>query len=407
MSVLVRQATPEDLPGMISNDFRAFGVPPAQNEKGLDQAERYLDLDRFFVGEDRGDIVANSGAFSLDLTLPGGTQLPVSGVTWVAVGATHRRQGLLRTMMAEMERDARDRDEVAMALFASEGGIYANVGFGAATQIRAVSIATDRAVFRTSVDPSAGSLRHLDAAEAAQVLPELHERLATASVGEVTRGEVWWQGQLFDAREPVPHVVVFSDASDQITGSLCYRQTAEWHNGHPHHQVEVVDARIGDRAAHHALWSFICSLDLVGTVTTMHLPLDDPLPTLLVDPRAVRTTELIDGLWIRLLDVERWFSTRSYGAAGDVVIDVEGGGDGVAGRWRITSGTDETGSCRSDADAADVALTAIDLGAVSLGGTSVIQLERGGRVEERRPGAVAELAAMLRRDPLPFCATEF
>jgi predicted acetyltransferase len=406
MSASIRRVDADDVEQMVRNDFRAFGVAPDHLKKGIDKASRHLELDRYVVAEDRGEIVANAGAFTLDLTLPGGAARPVSGVTWVAVSSTHRRQGLLRSMMAELESDARSRSEAAMALFASEGGIYANVGFGAATQVRAVSIATAKAEFREERDPSSGSLHHLAPDEAARVLPELHDCVRADRAGEVSRPAAWWQLQMFEGRDPIPHTVAFTSPDGVVTGALSYQQTAHWHDGHPHHRVEVVDAIIGDPVAHHALWSLVCSIDLVGTVTTMHLPVDDSLPLLLADPRAVRTTDLNDGLWVRLLDVERWFSSRTYATEGAVVIEVDGGGEGVAGRWQIAGGP-HGGSCAPSSSAADLTLNSVDLGAVSLGGTSPVQLLAAGRIVEHLPGAVRSFADLLRSDPAPFCSTEF
>lgn len=55
-------------------------------------------------------------------------------------------------------------------------------------------------------------------------------------------------------------------------------------------------------------------VDLVGTVTSWGVALDDPLPHLMADARVVRTRELNDGLWVRVDDVVAAFGARSYGA---------------------------------------------------------------------------------------------
>ena len=49
----------------------------------------------------------------MSLTVPGGGEIPMSGVTWISVAATHRRRGVMRGVMDELVVDARRRGEVA------------------------------------------------------------------------------------------------------------------------------------------------------------------------------------------------------------------------------------------------------------------------------------------------------
>jgi hypothetical protein len=59
------------------------------------------------------------------------------------------------------------------------------------------------------------------------------------------------------------------------------------------------------------------------------------------------------------------------------------------------------------ADEPDLACTASDVGAVYLGGASLRQLHRAGRVDERTPGALARADAMFTWDPAPWCPYVF
>jgi predicted acetyltransferase len=89
-----------------AHEFDAFhhalGVPfgfdttPEQN----DRARQVAELARLRAVFDGPQIVATFGAFSLTLTVPGGT-IPTAGTTMVSVLPTHRRRGLLRRFMAE------------------------------------------------------------------------------------------------------------------------------------------------------------------------------------------------------------------------------------------------------------------------------------------------------------------
>src|SRR6267142_4206596 len=73
-----------------------FG-PPAKEDQ-VDRFLSYFDIDRMHAAFEDGEIVGGAGAYTLDLAIPGGS-LPCAGVTVIGVYPTHRRRGILRTMM--------------------------------------------------------------------------------------------------------------------------------------------------------------------------------------------------------------------------------------------------------------------------------------------------------------------
>ena len=82
------------------------------------------------------------------------------------------------------------------------------------------------------------------------------------------------------------------------------------------------------------------------------VPIDDPLPALLADPRQVRTTSLRDGLWVRPLDVAALLSARHYAIEIDAVLGVR---DALLGdaSYRLRGGPDGA-TCERSAAAPDV-----------------------------------------------------
>ena len=47
-------------------------------------------------------------------------------------------------------------------------------------------------------------------------------------------------------------------------------------------------------------------------ITSRQVPIDDPLPYLLTNPRALETTTLNDGVWANVRDVKACFAERTY-----------------------------------------------------------------------------------------------
>ena len=105
-------------------------------------------------------------------------------------------------------------------------------------------------------------------------------------------------------------------------GYLSYRVQEHWNDGSPAPQCLIVDYAVSTPDAHAALWQVLLGIDLFATIESHELPLDDPLPFLLTDPRQVRTTAVNDGMWLRPVDVAALLAARSYRVEVDAVLEV-------------------------------------------------------------------------------------
>jgi hypothetical protein len=72
-------------------------------------------------------------SFAMELTVPGRMQVPMAGVSHVAVHPLRRRRGVLRALMRCQLDDLHARGVPLAGLGASEAGIYGRFGYGAAT----------------------------------------------------------------------------------------------------------------------------------------------------------------------------------------------------------------------------------------------------------------------------------
>ena len=79
-------------------------------EERLERFKRVLPLDRMHAAFEDGEIVGGAGAFTFEVTVPGGP-LPCAGVTVVGVYPTHRRRGVLRALMRAQLDDVHARGE--------------------------------------------------------------------------------------------------------------------------------------------------------------------------------------------------------------------------------------------------------------------------------------------------------
>jgi predicted acetyltransferase len=92
----------------------------------------------------------------------------------------------------------------------------------------------------------------------------------------------------------------------------------------PASQCVLVDYRPITSQAHAALWQVLLGMDLFTRIESWEVPLDDPLPFLLDDPRQVRIVASKDGMWLRPVDVCALLGARTYAVDVQAVLDVDG-----------------------------------------------------------------------------------
>jgi GNAT superfamily N-acetyltransferase len=148
-----------------------FNPPPS--EELLELFARTLPHERMHAAFEDGQIVGGAGVFPFELSVPGGS-LPCGGVTAVGVQPTHRRRGVLRSMMDVQLRDVHERGEPIAALWASEETIYGRFGYGISAWAGEFKIPHEWDAFAEPLEP-AGTARFVTAEEARELFPPVYE----------------------------------------------------------------------------------------------------------------------------------------------------------------------------------------------------------------------------------------
>jgi predicted acetyltransferase len=415
-----RQLTvPEDrLPEFRAIDDLAFAETP--DPATLAAVPFTVPLDRVRgIETEAGELVAVHGSYAFTLPVPGG-EVPCAGLTWVGVRPDHRRRGLLSAMIRSHLDRSIARGEVVSALFAAEPGIYGRFGFGSASdnlrltvprgaRLRDVPGSADLTVRFESLDGE----QHRDLVDAVQIaagggrpgwIRRSNDAQRTAAVADPP---AWRSGG------EAARLVTVRDAQGEPRAYAILRRTEKWPDNNPEYTVAVNKSAAVDAAAAHRLWSFLLDLDLVSTLTTGMLPVDDPLLGMLVDVRRT-VPKVTDNLWVRLLDLPAALAGRRYAAPLDVTLAVT---DALlpanAGTWRLVTGevgADGTYPARVEAAPgtdADLRLDVRELGAVYLGGRSLAALAGAGQVEARTPAALHAASAAFGWPVAPVCPWVF
>jgi predicted acetyltransferase len=417
----IRSAAPDEIRHFLSPMGPAFGEEYGDAEF---EAERpILEPERIIAAFDGDEPVGCAGALSRRLTIPGGTVAPAA-VTLVGVKPSHRRQGILRSLMLHQLADVVGRGEPVAILWASEGSIYQRFGYGPGTVQGRIEVERAHARLLRPVRRP-GRIRLVEADEALRTFPAIHDAVEVATPGMIDRSPAWWKhlglSDLPAWRDGAgPRALALHETDGVPDGYAMYRVKSDWEPRGARNRLIVGEVLSADPAVERALWAWLLDLDLVGTIQAGRQPLPHPLQLMVADPR--RLGLLVgDGLWLRLVDVPAALAARSYAEAGSLVIELT---DATlpdnAGRWRISASADDDGASRPDGSAADIRaviarsdgepdlrLDVADLAAVYLGAFRFADLARAGRVVEARPGTLARADRLFASTVPACCSTMF
>ena len=142
--------------------------------------------------------------------------------------------------------------------------------------------------------------------------------------GTIDRPAVWWQGLRLrtESSSGAVYVAVHGEPGSE-SGFARYRpvDTESWFVS-DQRTIAVEDFFAPTTEAYLGLLRFLLGLDLIDRVVFWMLPVDDPLPWLLVDRRAARVTAVHDETWLRVVDAEKALTARRYTGDDTVTIAV-------------------------------------------------------------------------------------
>jgi predicted acetyltransferase len=404
MAIEYRSPSPEEgVVPALKTTTAAFGEEVRPYD--VEHQPKLMPVDRVIGAFDGNVQVGTTASYPFELTIPGG-QLPTGGVTWVGVLPSHRRRGVMSELMRRQLHDLHDRGEPLAALWASESPIYGRFGYGISAPV--MWFQADKSNFRLRGDPEpVGTVRLVERDEARAKFPEIREQVREKIPGMITRPDEAWDiwylaDEEFMRRGRGPKFYALYERDGTPEAYAMYRIKSDWPEGLPRNELIVADTAAVSSVATRELWRFLFGIDLVAKVESFIFDPGSPLYLMVEDPRRLQL-KVMDGMWLRLLDVEAALRARSY-ADEDAVVVLEVA-DRLcpwnAGRYRVGRTVERTD------DEPDVRLDVADLASAYLGAFEFERLADSLRVEELTVGALARASALFRTPRPPFCAEVF
>ena len=410
MSVEVRACPPDRFAELVRTAEVAF-VEDAPDDL-IARVERVADPERFLGAIDGDRFVGTAGVFALQLAVPGG-EVAAGGITWVTVLPSHRRRGLMSSMMRLMIDDCHRRGEPVAILWAAEAAIYQRFGFGMATSV--VNVHAETRAFRFARDwPREGATRLLRPGEGLDLVTQVYEAARLQRPGFLARTPDWWAGILplvdKDAKGGEARRLVVYEVGGNPEAYAVYKGKSNWDALGPNAQTIVEEAVASTDRGTREIWRYLMELDLARTLRAVSLPVDHPLLTLAAEPRRLGLT-VSDGLWMRVVDVAAALEARTYGADGHANGRLAFELDDAycpwnSGRWELDVSGGQ-GRVSRTAGEPDLVLSPNDLAAMYLGLFSASALAAAGRVVETRAGGLAAADTLFATALRPWCPQEF
>ena len=278
--------------------------------------------------------VATMAAYPSTINTGHGHLEPATFITDVTVRASHRRRGLLRTLMTNALTRSKEEGLPFAALTVTEGSIYGRFGYGISTRDQSVEIVVDGR-FKLNHAPS-GTVSMADPLAIDDLRLKVFSEFHRARRGSHNR-QPWhvdyasgrWDPQKGGPNRRVRSIVHHNDDGEP-DGVVSYQIDKDFGS-----QITILDMVATTPDAEVALWEFLASVDLIEMIKAPKVDPATPLPWAVEDPRVVKFTRHIDLGWLRILDVKKAMAVRGWDHQGSVTFHVVDPMGYAEGTWQV------------------------------------------------------------------------
>lgn len=341
--------------------------------------------------------------YDSSITLPGGRRVGHLAVTHVGVSPDATRRGIARQLLVEQLRRARAEGYVVAGLRASDTGIYSRYGYGVASW----SVRHELDLTRTelAVATPGDGLRIVDDLASFSLFRQIADREPKPRATTLSRWDGWWAIQEYrNLHGATPHYAVVFGPEGRERGYLRFHiePSDNWFTS-SRRTVIIDDLVAHDDEAWRALIGHLFTQDILHRAIFPSRPVDDPLPLLLHNPRALEISGQRDESWIRPLDLKALLSARSYGGTRQVAIAVE---DNLfpdnGGVWSLGPQGAEQSSGRPEAH-----VTIAELATLIFGAQQASLLAASGRIKTISREVAEELDQIFATSRRPHSGISF
>ena len=258
--------------------------------------------------------------------------VPTAVINTIGVRSTHRRQGIMRSLMTSRLQSFKDSGIATAVLTASDAQLYGRFGFAPTMRSQRVSVKVRDFAFRPDVEVAPGRVEMCKPA----ALERDYDRIALAFDASHRGAHAHEQRHrshhlaLFNGDDNTPAkdvraLAYFAGPNEpkpgQVQGFVTYKATTPTGHQWPDN-LDIVALCAPTPAIERRLWQELASIELIETITQPNAPLSGSVHLALKDIRAWQEKDVEDSIWLRILDVQRALSQRGYDADGTTTLRI-------------------------------------------------------------------------------------
>ncbi len=333
--------------------------------------------------------------------------LPVAGVTHITTQPQYRRRGYLRKITETHFKQLYEKGECSLViLVASQAAIYQRYGYSIVTTSNSYNIGPQHIrFFRTP--PIQGTCRDLKDDEF-ENLVQVYKQFSFERTGYLHRSRFMWENLVLWAPPQgcILKKIVYEE-NGQLLGYIIYTLKKQPSN-HPirGNVVTIKDFAWLTMSAYRGIWEMLSNMDLEENVIWPKVPVDDPMPHLLLEPRMLRSGSA-DGLLGRIVDVEKCLPTRQYTENADLIFELV---DELCpwnnGKWHLVTSPDGSSISRTTKKA-DLTFPIDTMTMLAFGQISATEAARMGRLDVHNDTVLPQWDKTMRTSYHPFCPDMF
>ena len=339
-----------------------------------------------------------------------GVEIPVAGVSMVGTLPIHRRKGQLRKITKKhFETLYESKQQPISALFASMAAIYQRFGYGIVSSKNTYNVEPRYLKFASGCTTD-GNFRDAGDEDMATIL-EIYHKFAKPRVGLLQRNEK------MEVAPGAPLTVLAMPPSPSPPLKFIYYDD----DGPQGYMIYSVDRAMGPvmgqnllirdigwltPQAYRAIWDCFANMDLVQTINWGRIPVDDPLPHLLLEPRKLNTI-CGDGLLARLIDITRALPTRPYKDEAKLVFEViDDFCPWNAGKWKLEV-SPKGANAKQTGENPQLTMPVSTLAMLLFGQISASEAARMARLDVHDKNTLEIWDSVMRTPYRPYCADMF
>jgi predicted acetyltransferase len=416
MSLEIKTIVPELATEYIRTMFWTTGINP--NDDFIHEQIKSFELPRAFGAFEDGKCIGTVGTRTLNMTLTESASASMAAIGQGGVLPTHTRRGIMTMLMEASLQNALEMNEDIAGWTTSEWSIYERYRPGLATYSASYMIdGISKNMLRSDLVPG----NTVEMADPIKLIPQLEDlhRKCSLKMGNVPREQKYWDRlinrlmagkspDLLDPRSDLPRpLCVVVSKYGQVQGCCIYRIHQIWESNLFNSKLEIIHMMAADDLVIRDLWAFLFKIDLVNKIVIPHAPVNFQLRWLLRDGRRLKTTDVSDHIWIRILRPRSFFKKMKLPAIDTpLIFDIRDDNKLIdVSKLSVFSDGDTT-EVYPSSDKADITLGVDTLASIILSSNSISDFYKLGKIA-CEPIALQKLQSILFTGTIPFTDTSF